>query len=43
MLVSGLTFVAKTLGFFMASVCVLAVFLIVVGRRVLRRLLHPRA
>lgn len=43
MLVSGLIFVAKMLGFILASLCVLAVFLIIAGKRVIRRLLHPRA
>ncbi|MFD1189766.1 hypothetical protein [Phenylobacterium conjunctum] len=43
MLVSGLIFVAKMLGFVVASLCVLVVFLLIVGKRVMRRLLHPRS
>ena len=43
MLVSGLIFAAKMLGFVLASLCGLAVFLIIVGKRVMRRLLHPRS
>lgn len=42
-LASGLIFVAKMLGFLAASICVLAVFLLIVGKRVMRRLLHPSA
>jgi len=42
-LVSGLIFAAKMLGFLAASICVLAVFLLIVGKRVMRRLLHPSA
>lgn len=41
-LASGLIFVAKMLGFLAASICVLAVFLIIVGKRVMLRLLHRR-
>lgn len=43
MLASGLIFVAKMLGFIVACLCGLAVFLIIAGKRVIRRLLHPRA
>lgn len=43
MFVSGLIFVAKMLGFILASLCGLAVFLLIAGKRVMRRLLHPRA
>ena len=43
MLVSGLIFAAKMLGFVLASLCGLAVFLIIVGKRVMLRLLHPRS
>lgn len=43
MLVSGLIFAAKMLGFVLASLCVPVVFLLIVGKRVMRRLLHPRA
>lgn len=43
MLVSGLIFVAKMLGFVLASLCALAVFLLIVGKRVMRRLLHSRS
>ncbi len=42
-LVSGLILAAKMLGFLAASICVLAVFLLIVGKRVMRRLLHPSA
>ena len=42
-LASGLIFVAKMLGFILASLCGLTVFLIIAGKRVIRRLLHPRA
>jgi len=42
-LVSGLIFALKMLGFVLASLCGLAVFLIIVGKRVIRRILHPRA
>ncbi len=43
MLISGLTFVAKMLGFIAATLCGLIVFLLIAGKRVIRRLLHPRA
>ena len=43
MLVSGLIFAAKMLGFILARLCVLVVFLLIVGKRVMRRLLHPRS
>ena len=42
-LVSGLIFAAKMLGFILASLCVLAVFLIVAWGRLAARSLHPRA
>lgn len=42
-LVSGLIFALKMLGFVLASLCGLAVFLIIVGKRVIRRILHPRS
>ena len=42
MLVSGLIFAAKMLGFVLAALCGLAVFLLIVGKRVMRRLLHRR-
>lgn len=43
MLVSGLIFAAKMLGFVLDALCGLAVFLLIVGKRVMRRLLHPRS
>ena len=43
MLVSGLIFAAKMLGFILARLCVLAVFLIVAWKRLAARSLHPRA
>lgn len=43
MLVSGLIFAAKMLLFLGANLCALAVFLLIAGKRVIRRLLHPRA
>jgi hypothetical protein len=42
-LVSGLIFAAKMLGFIAATLCGLIVFLLIAGKRVIRRLLHPRA
>ena len=36
MLVSGLIFAAKMLGFVLAALCGLAVFLLIVGKRVMR-------
>ena len=43
MLASGLIFIAKMILFVLASLCALAVFLLIVGKRVMRRLLHPRS
>jgi len=43
MLVSGLIFAAKMLGFVLASLCALVVFLLIVGKRVMLRLLHSRS
>jgi len=42
-LVSGLIFAAKMLGFIAATLCGLIVFLIVAWKRLAARSLHPRA